>query len=113
MTWAIRDWLVWAEPFGLGELALVPDQFWRLTYREFKLMRDGFFRRQDRLWEMVGTLGVWIIAPYSKQSYTPAKLLGRTKLVTLPPGPQRDPTPAEIEAEKARVLHDALKWARS
>jgi len=114
VTWAIRTWLVWAEPFGLGELALLPDQFWHLSIREFRLLRDGFFRREDRAWLRVATLGVWVLAPHSKKKLTPLELLGRRKLQTLPPGPQREaPTnDAQAEAEAAHVLAQALAWAK-
>jgi hypothetical protein len=111
LTWAIRDWLAWAEPFGLGELQLRPDDFWHLSYREFRVMREGFQRREDRAWERIATLGIWLLAPYTKKQMTPALMLGR-QLQTLPPRPPSEPTEAEIEAEKARVLAEALKWAR-
>lgn len=45
---SFREWSDWAEEFALGELALLPDQFWALTYREFYLMHRGFVRRENR-----------------------------------------------------------------
>lgn len=110
MSWAIRDWLVWAEAFGLGELQLLPREFWRLTMREFHIMRDGFHRRENRAWEKTATLGLWILAPYSKQKLTPAELLGQQRLQTLPPTgtePQND-----ADLERARKVAEALRWAR-
>lgn len=118
MTWAFRTWLTWeAEPFGLGELQLNPDAFWRLTPREFGLMRAGFFRREDRAWEKVATLGLWILAPHTKKKFTVAQLLGRGRLQTLPPrnpeaeGATDGEPSAAVEAERARVLAQALAWA--
>ena len=115
MTWAFRTWLTWAEPFGLGELRLLPDQFWRLTPREFDLLHAGFFRREDRAWENVATLGLWILAPYSKKKLTVAQLLGRGRLQTLPPRPTTaEPPPPvdELEAARVRILAQALEWAK-
>jgi uncharacterized phage protein (TIGR02216 family) len=118
VTWAFRTWLTWAEAFGLGELRLTPDPFWRLTPREFELMQDGFFRREDRAWERIATLGLWVLAPYSKKKLTPAQLLGRSRLKTLPTRPvvegasEADPGTADLEAaERARVLAQAMAWA--
>jgi hypothetical protein len=39
---------VWAEEFGLGELELDPDVFWRLEKREFDLKVDAFKRAEER-----------------------------------------------------------------
>lgn len=41
-------WLEWAEPFGIGELGLDPDVFWRLTPREFWIKYEAFIRSEDR-----------------------------------------------------------------
>ena len=73
-------------------------------------MRDGFFRREDRAWEKIATLGLWTLAPFTKQKFTVPQLLGRSKLTTLPPRPDDDD--AALEAEKAAVLARALAWAR-
>ena len=102
--------MTWAEAFGLGELQLRPDDFWHLTPHEFEVMKAGFFRREDRAWERIATLGLWIIAPHTKKKFTVAQLLGRTKLVTLPPAAEDDE--AALEAEKAAVLARAIAWAR-
>ena len=90
----------------------MPDQFWALTMREFHLMRDGFYRREDRAWEKVATLGIWVLAPHTKKKLTVAELLGGRRLKTYPPSPKREPTEAEIEAERAAVLARALAWAK-
>lgn len=78
-------------------------------------MQEGFERRQDREWERVATLGLWIIAPYRKKGgppLTPAKMLGRYKFTTLPRRPKSwgEDTKA-LEAEKARRLAEAIAWA--
>jgi type II secretory pathway component PulL len=113
VTWAFRDWLTWAEAFGLGELRLLPDQFWHLTMHEFTVMRDGFFRREDRAWEIAGTLGLWLLAPHTKKHYTVLELLGRKRLVTLPARRlTSEQEAAQLEAEKAAVLARAIAWAR-
>jgi len=104
--------LTWAEAFGLGELQLTPAVFWHLTPREFRVMREGFFRREDRAWEKLATLGLWVIAPYTKQKFTIPQLLGRHKLTTLPTPPAGSAADdAALEAEKAAVLARALAWA--
>lgn len=104
--------MTWAEAFGLGELQLRPADFWTLTPHEFRVLRDGFFRREDRAWEKIATLGLWVIAPYTKQKLSVAQMLGRP-LVTSPRRPDTLPDDtAALEAEKARVLARALAWAR-
>jgi hypothetical protein len=108
--------LTWAEPFGLGELDLLPETFWHLTPHEFRLKRDGFFRREDRAWEKIATLGQWVLAPHTKKQFTVAKLLGRSKLHTLPAAPPTEVDEAAAgrmaEAERAHVLAQALAWAK-
>jgi hypothetical protein len=79
-------------------------------------MRDGFNRREDREWEKIATLGIWILAPHTKKKLTVLELLGRRSLVTLPKPPATDedeePDVDLIEAEKAAVLARALAWAQ-
>jgi hypothetical protein len=38
----------WAEQFGLGELGLMPEQFWALTVREFWIKFEAFARSESR-----------------------------------------------------------------
>jgi len=78
-------------------------------------MFAGFQRREARAWEKVATLGLWVLAPYTKKKMTPAQLLGRSRLETMPPrAPQaaalEDDAAAEVE--RARVLAAALAWAQ-
>jgi hypothetical protein len=94
-------------------LQLRPDEFWRLLPREFELLWAGFKRREDRAWEKIATLGIWVLAPYSKKSFTPAQLLGRARLETRPAAaPSAEDEQAAIELERARVLHEAMQWAK-
>ena len=89
--------------------------FWRLTPREFGLLRDGFNRREDRAWEKVATLGLWILAPWSKQQHTVLSLLGRAALVTLPPPAPATPLvddPEALEREKAARVARTIAWAK-
>jgi hypothetical protein len=75
----------------------------------------GFQRREARAWERIATLGLWVLAPYTKKKLTPAKLLGRGRLETMPPQPAGEADAvadeAAIEVERARVLAEALAWA--
>lgn len=116
MTWAFREWLTWAEAIGLGELQLLPDAFWGLTVHEFHVLYAGFLRREARAWERVATLGLWVIAPYTKKKLTPAQLLGRSRLETMPArattAANEAQAEAEAEVERARVLAQALAWAQ-
>jgi uncharacterized phage protein (TIGR02216 family) len=104
---------VWAEQIGLGELQLKPWEFWKLTPREFDLMLDGFYRRQDRAWEMVGTLGQWVLAPHSKRKLTVPQLLGRGRLRLMPESARASEVLSEamLEAERVRLEAQAIKWA--
>jgi len=111
--WQFRKWLDWAEPLGLGELELKPWEFWRLTVREFDLLLEGFFRRQDRAWEMVGTLGLWVVSPYSKKKLTVLQLLGRSRLRLMPESRESVEAKAAAleEAQRQAQLAKALAWA--
>jgi len=105
----------WAEVIALGELQLLPDAFWSLTPREFGLIFAGFQRREARAWERIATLGLWVLAPYTKKKMTPAQLLGRHRLDTAPPRlaveADADAEAAAIEVERARILAQAMAWA--
>ena len=84
-----------------------------MTPREFRLLEQGFERRDDRAWEKFATLGLWILAPYSKKKWTAAQLLGRRRpFVTRPPRPDDDQADDARELAQARALADAIKWAR-
>jgi hypothetical protein len=50
--------LTWAEPFGIGEMALAPDVFWSLTVREFLLKHAAFDRAENRQRALVIDLAV-------------------------------------------------------
>lgn len=93
-------------------MQLRPDEFWRLLPREFELLYAGYKRREDRAWEKIGTLGLWVIAPYTKKQLTVAQILGRARLETSPAVESAEGEEAALELERARVLHEALKWAK-
>jgi hypothetical protein len=38
----------WAEEYGIGELDLLPSEFWTLTLREFQIKHAAFVRAEDR-----------------------------------------------------------------
>lgn len=44
----MAEWLEWAEEVGLGELEMMPEQFWGLTFREFNIKLAAFKRAEDR-----------------------------------------------------------------
>jgi len=61
---------------------------------------------------------LWVLAPYTKKKLTPAQLLGRGRLDTMPTRPTGPDNSAAAEAaleeaERARVLAEALAWAAS
>jgi hypothetical protein len=96
---------------GLGELGLTPREFWRLSPHEFTVMFEGFQRRQDREWERIAVLGLWVLAPHTKKKLTVAELLGR-RLKTLPVTDTPADNEALVEAERTAVLARALAWAQ-
>lgn len=57
----MAEWLEWAEEVGIGELGLMPEQFWRLTFREFHIKHAAFSRAEDRMrslmFELAGLIG--------------------------------------------------------
>lgn len=68
---------MWAEAFGLGELELQPEDFWRLTYREFMLKHEAFQRRENRTIRALAQVALWASGEkYKKQDRTPEKLCG-------------------------------------
>ena len=83
-----RDWLEWAEPIGLGDLQLLPWDFWRLTPGEFLLRLEGFLRLQNRAWERTGQLGIWTLEPHRKKGSPPLTL--RKLIGNRPIWPTRD-----------------------
>ena len=41
--------MTWAEKIGIGEMGLMPEQFWSLLVREFRLKHAAFMRQEDRI----------------------------------------------------------------
>lgn len=46
--------------FAFGELGLLPDQFYRMTWWEYATYADGYTKRQSREWERT-RLVAWMI----------------------------------------------------
>ena len=66
---------MWAEQAGLCELALRPDDFWSLLYREFVLKWDGFLRAEKRREWLIGRHAL-LTASYKKTPGSVERLLG-------------------------------------
>lgn len=63
---------------ALGELAMLPSDFWSLQPREWELMATGLVRRRRRTWYQVASLGRWLLLPWldKRKTLTPEQLLG-------------------------------------
>lgn len=95
----------WADlqQVGLGDLGLLPDQFWQLTYRELAYMAAGHSRRTLETWRRtrwLGTLIVNINRGPDTPAYSPEDLLELPGDPPPPPGPSQE----EINALAAEVL---------
>jgi len=62
---------------GIGELGLMPDQFWNLTFAELFLLTRARRVKQERTWEWVRWLGAIMINLQVKRSkqVTPESLI--------------------------------------
>jgi hypothetical protein len=56
--------------FGVGELNLMPSEFWSLTFAEFMQMVEGYTRRQKREINY-HIAGAWYSAMLSRQKQIP------------------------------------------
>lgn len=45
----------------MGEVGLMPDEFWSLTFAEFFYIVDGYYARVERNWEQTRYLATWVI----------------------------------------------------
>lgn len=59
-----------------GPLALLPEQFWALTYRQFWLLVDGCKERGERQKKRDAWLLANLLQPYSKEQLRPGMFLG-------------------------------------
>lgn len=59
---------------GIGIIGLLPDDFWRLTYREFAMKWRGYYERIEA-WERVVRLQTYYtISPHVKDKIEPFDL---------------------------------------
>lgn len=72
----MASWIDDLEEVAIRQLGLKPWELDRLTPRECQWLLEGERQRRRRVWWMVGTLGTWMMAPWSKRNLTPEKLLG-------------------------------------
>jgi hypothetical protein len=95
-------------------LELKPWEFWRLTPREFRLMLDGVYRREDRAWHKVGTLGLWLLSPHTKKRLTILGLLNRARLRIWPTDnrPVVEPDEGSLEEMAEAAEARAIAWAK-
>ena len=49
-----------------------------MTPREFLLRLEGHRRQERQAWRRIGTLGAWILAPWTKKPRSAKELLGWT-----------------------------------
>jgi hypothetical protein len=78
--------LVWAEAYGMGEMGLMPEQFWSLTKPEFDLKHEAFERQQVRELWLVGKLAL-LTQSFKGEPKTPGQLFGMQPMVRYPSKP--------------------------
>jgi hypothetical protein len=54
----------------------LPDQFWALTYRQFKGLIDGYVEREERKQQRDAWMLASLIQPHVKGKITPSMFLG-------------------------------------
>lgn len=54
------------QKIAYGRLGLTPQEFWRLTVREFSLMIEGANEETDNEWRKLSQLAAWIVQPHTK-----------------------------------------------
>ena len=92
---------------ALGELRLLPDQFWRLTPYEFDAMRRGHDRRTVHAWQhtrWIGALLVNINRGENDPAVSPEELLPLPGDEQYGPGAAPVKTAAEKAEQKQRIL---------
>ena len=84
---------------------MTPEAFWESTPREIADMVRGARWRERREWERVAWLASYVIAPYSKQPPTMAKMLaflgpeeGTKAAATVPPVTSQEEAAAIVES---------------
>lgn len=61
--------------FGICELGLKPWEFWNLTFAEYNLICEGYFKRETRAWERTRYLAYCMLLPHYKDLKSPMDLM--------------------------------------
>jgi hypothetical protein len=78
--------MTWAEQVGMGEMGLMPDQFWSLTVPEFELKYHAFQRAETRALWLVGKLAL-LTQEFKNDPKTPGQLFGMSPMIRYPMKP--------------------------
>ena len=86
--------------FALGEVGLLPEQFWGLTWAEYERAAAGYQRRQAREWERTRELLVQQHNLHAKKPLTAHKYL---------PLPTDEPAKEAANPAELRAFRDRMK----
>ena len=97
------------EGFGLGDLRLSPAAFWRLTWRQYRMLAAGFHRRHVRRWQHTRALLTLLTNVHRDPDSPPVRA---SDLLPLPgDAPNEVPLSAEeLDTELARVAEIDTDW---
>jgi hypothetical protein len=59
------------QKLAYGLLNMKPYEFWQLDMKEYHLMLDGYYMREEKEWEKLSHLASWITMPHVKNSIKP------------------------------------------
>ena len=94
------------EVTAYGVLGLLPEQFWDLTMREFRLMQKGYLKKledeQIHNWDLLRTMAVFVLQPHMKKG----KSLKPKDIIPLP----KDKKSSKVKSLKER--QEAALFAR-
>ena len=94
------------EVTAYGVLGLLPEQFWNLTMREFRLMQKGYLKKledeQIHNWDLLRTMAVFVLQPHMKKG----KRLKPRDIIPLP----KDKKSGKVKSLKER--QEAALFAR-
>lgn len=100
--------------FALGELGLLPDDFWNLTWGDYIRIRDGFFKRNEINWlhtRYLASIMVNINRDKKKRPVLPSDLVP-LKLDKLETKKEFTPIKTQFSKEEIReikIKHGILK----
>lgn len=60
---------------GIGQLGLMPDEFWDLSFKELSLLSKHKSEEVKRDWDIARNIGAWSLQPWSKKKIKPDDLL--------------------------------------